>query len=648
MLIKGYAKNSDITLMNTLYLYPRKDETGKYDKGTLIVIYKDNVTGEKHKEEIEDPDYLCYRCIDPTIDYHPLVTSKEFTEEYLFKYKDLDKEVAKLTNQMDAYRNNIENGNRKANKLLHVSPGANMLMSDMHIEENFRYRFSKEYKNDIIPISKSFLDIEVDAITADPSEPVGSFKGKYPINAVTIILEEQNLVYTFLLRNKNNPLVEQFEKSINANLFSELKEFIIDSVGGSKQAHKYGVDSLKFNMCFYDEDDEIRLIQDLFIVINKYKPDFTLAWNMAFDIPYIIDRIRILGYDPSEIICHPDFEHKVAEYYVDDFHLNDIEARGDYGKISSYTIFIDQLIQFGSRRKGQSKMRLSLDNVGETQVGIHKLDYSHITNSVVQLPYLDYKTFVFYNIMDTIVQKCIEHKAGDIDYIFGKSIMNNTRYSKVHRQTTYLTNRMTDGFEKRNYIIGNNVNRLLPNDTTETFDGAFVSDPTLLSDYSKMYVNGIPMMIFNILFDYDFKSLYPNDLLQFGIAHNTMIGKIIIEAAMWDKENQYKNPNFDRGGTFLDDYQSKNLIHFYHRWLGLGTYEELYNDILYYLNNIEFTAPKLYNLQNGLYNPFFIMPEGSLANPFRIRREDELLNPFIIYKSPETVMNKIKGELKIW
>lgn len=644
MLIDGYAKNSDITIMNTMYRYPQKDENNKYDKGVLTVVYKDNVTGEKGKVEIEDPDYLCYRSTDPTLDYNPLFVDKSQTEEYLFKFRELDKQVANITNQEDLYKDNIANGNRRANKALHVNPGANMLMSDMDIQDNFRFRFNNEYQNNIIPITKGYLDIEVDAITADPSEPVGSFKGKYPINAVTVILEEQNLVYTFLLRNKNNPLVEEFEKSINKDLFEELKNFVIQSVGGQKQAEKYGVDQLKYNFCFYNEEDEIKLIQDLFITINTYKPDFILAWNMAFDIPYIIDRIKILGYDPRDILCHPDFKYKSANYYVDEFHLNEVEARGDFANISSYTVYLDQLIHFGSRRKGQSKMRLSLDNVGETQVGIHKLDYSHITNSVVKLPYLDYKTFVFYNIMDTVVQKCIEKKVGDIEYVFGKVIMNNTRYCKIHRQITYLTNRMTEGFYKRGYIIGNNVNRIFaPEDAS--YDGALVSDPELLNDYAKKQVNGIPIMVFDLLDDYDFKSLYPSDIRQFNIAHNTMVGKIKLYK---EYSNRFKNyDNVDLGSLYLDDYQSKNLIHFYNRWLNLATYKDLYDDIMYYLTNISFINAKPYDLKTGLAIPFVVVPEGTLCNPFMFRKEDELFNPFIIYKNPTQVMNNIRGELRI-
>ena len=57
------------------------------------------------------------------------------------------------------------------------------------------------------------------------------------------------------------------------------------------------------------------------------------------------------------------------------------------------------------------------------------------------LPYLDMKVFSFYNVMDVIVQKCIEKSTQDCEYIFTKCLVNNTVYPKGHRQSIYLANR---------------------------------------------------------------------------------------------------------------------------------------------------------------------------------------------------------------
>ena len=161
------------------------------------------------------------------------------------------------------------------------------------------------------------------------------------------------------------------------------------------------------------------------------------------------------------------------------------------------------MIHFASRRKGQNKLHsFTLDFIGEVVAKVRKLDYKHITTNIAELPYKDYKTFVFYNIMDTIVQYCIEAVTQDINYVFSKCNINNTRYSKAHRQTVYLTNRGIKEFEKDGFIMGNNVNKFNEK-PTEKFPGAFVADPLKLNGHSKLRIYGRLIEVFDNLDDFD-------------------------------------------------------------------------------------------------------------------------------------------------
>jgi hypothetical protein len=56
------------------------------------------------------------------------------------------------------------------------------------------------------------------------------------------------------------------------------------------------------------------------------------------------------------------------------------------------------MIHFASRRKGQSAFkRFNLDTIGQTVAKVKKLDYSHITKNIAELPWKDYKIFIMYN-----------------------------------------------------------------------------------------------------------------------------------------------------------------------------------------------------------------------------------------------------------
>ena len=480
MLLKNYPEGSDVTILNNFYCYPKKnEETGKWDKGSMTIVYKDNITGKKYNECIEDPDYEYY-VSDTQLGYHPLFIEESKVRKVSTPFTQLEKSIATETDNLNFYLENINQGNRKANKLLHTVN--EVFNSDMNIEDHYRFRFDKAYQNKPFTVTKAFFDIEADTINmkGDFPEP-----GECPINAITIICQEQKKFYTFLLRNDKNPQIAEFEKNINENLFEKIKTLVRDTVGGWKKEVKYGLDKFDYQFLFYDEDKELDLIRDLFRLINTYQPDFVLAWNMAFDIPYIIQRIKNLGGDPSEIMCHPDFKHKMAEYYIDTFHQSDFEARGDFANISSYSVFMCQMLQFASRRKGQSAfIQFALNYIGNAIAGVKKLDYSHITTNIAELPWKNYEVFVLYNIVDTVVQYVIEFVAEDIDYIAGKALMNNTRFAKAHRQTVYLFNRGCKEFAKDGYIICNNINKYKDKPSGK-FAGAMVANPNKLLDVIK-------------------------------------------------------------------------------------------------------------------------------------------------------------------
>lgn len=497
-MLKMFPPDSDVTILDAVYHRPkRNDVTGKWSDATMTILYKDNLTGLKHHEVISKPMYEYYVANDDVyVPHHLFFIEKEKVHPVRCECNKIEKSIAEITNQLDLYYDNMNNGNRSANQLMHFHP--RIFMSDTHPEDHYRFKFDMLYKNSVFNPKKAFIDIEVDGINAIGDFPTAQDS---PINAVCLINLSNNQVYSYLLRNPNNPSMVEFEKNLGKHSFDKLKLTIMDKVGGYKNFVRYGLDKLEYNVFFYDE--EIQMIQDIFIGVNTLEPDFLLAWNMSFDIPFIINRIRHLGYDPAEIMCHPEYETKEAVYYIDERNLDEFAERGDFARISSNTIYLDQLIQFASRRKGQSAFKsMKLDDIGKAVAGIGKVDYHDKCNTVVELPYVDYETFWIYNILDVIVQVCIENKTNDVDYTFGKCLSNNTRYSKAHRQTVYLANRAAKSFYNMGYIIGNNVNKMNPK-PTKKFKGAYIANPALVDNYAKLKLNGDAIDVYDNLDDFD-------------------------------------------------------------------------------------------------------------------------------------------------
>lgn len=599
--IKGYKPGANISLLNIVYHKPKKSiETGKYGKDSIDIIYKDLDTNEKKLYHIDEPEYTYWMTNEGVpVSYNKLFIDINDVHPITCKYVNLKKDIAERTGNLEFFYDNIRNGSARDNDKLFRIPS--IFNADMHIEDFYRYKFDLVYKNDQFKPTKLYFDIEADIIDMQENFPE---PGKYPVNAITLVDSINHKVYTLLLENYSNPLIEEFKKE--NGLPEKIKDFVRETVGGWKNEHRFGLDKYEYNIIFYTE--EINLIADAFGVINTIKSDFVIAWNIAFDLPYLIQRIINLGYNPSDIIPHKDFKVKECYYYIDRS-ADKFEERKDYAQVSSYSVYIDQLITFASRRKGQRSLAsFKLDYIGGVIAGVRKLDYSHITTSIAKLPYLDYRTFVFYNIMDTIVQLCIESKVADIDFIYSKSITTNTRFSKVHRQTTYLVNRGIKDFRNMGYIMGNNINK---GNEKVGFPGAFVADPTLLSENPRMKINDKVTMLCDNLNDFDYKALYPSIIDENNVAPNTQYGKIFFPEMLDGKENRFNNPYFDRTIWFIEDLVSHDRLNFCERYLKLASYMEMYNDIIHYFTNIKNPMMGLnaYNCISGNQIMCIISPE---------------------------------------
>lgn len=502
MIINGYESGSDITIMNTMYTFPQRDpDTGKRIDDFLVIVYKDNKTGKKNHQVIWKPDYTFYFTKEgvPVPDHPLFFIEKDKVRPITVPYNQLDRKIAELTDNMDFYQYNIENRNRRENRKLHTDP--RLFYSDVNIEDQYRYFFSKEYTNNITKLHKAFYDIE-----CDTKYMAGDFveSGECPINMVSLHDETLDRTVTFILRDKRNPLIQQFENKVLSGEFNEktIHDFVEKNVGGYKQSVRLKLDKTRYNLLFFD--NEIDLITAFFRTVHKFNPDFIEGWNSSnFDLQYFIDRIYALGYEPADIMCDQSWEVRIVKNFIDQKNINDFAERSDYTVISGNPVWIDQMIQFCSRRKSKigSFTSFKLNDIAYDTAKVRKLDYSHITTDLSQLPYLDFETFTLYNIMDVVAQKCIEVKTQDLEYIFSKCIVNNTIYRKGHRQTVYLINRMAKEFEKLGFIIGNNNNKW--NEEPEKFLGALVGDPMKTNDYSKIKVNGRPIMVADNMMDFD-------------------------------------------------------------------------------------------------------------------------------------------------
>lgn len=580
--------NDDVMLVNIMYHRGTADTEWK---DSIDIIYKDLNTNEKYLYTIDEPKMEIY-FTKPELrhyNYNKLFIDMKEADVHTVKYRNLEREIAKEagSNYEQFIKQCIETGNRAGIKNVHKCPF--VFGSDFDIENWYKVQWVLNHNNSKNkPVTKQFLDIEVDGIdVAGIPKP-----GEYPINAVTLVDQHSMTCLTYALRNEKNPQIQELEDDMDG-FINELHELFDESYG-----------RLDYKVLFYS--DELKMIKDLYGTINILKRDFLVIWNMGFDIPFIIERIKNLGGVPEEIMCHRDFKVKECYFKKDTVNFM-VENKSDFFKCSSYTTTLDQMVLYAANRKGQGTIRSNrLNDIALIELKDEKLDYSEDA-TIKTLPYVNYRKFLIYNIKDTLLQLGIEQKTNDLDAIYLRALDNATAYHKVFKQSIFLKNRSYIEFYKQGFIIGNNPNTVYGkvrsddfDDDDEGYDGALVADPELNS-YEGMTVLGRKSKyVYKLVIDMDFSAMYPNIIISINVAANTMIAKLIINDTVEDFMNKMDidADKYDSGKDFIDNYLTGNILNLCKKWFNLPGIMELIEDYSKGKNKkVRVTIPEKYTKQ---------------------------------------------------
>ena len=492
-LILGKFDSSQWLLMDVFYHRPTKDT--KFNDYAYIVL-KNAQTGEKKLATAQNPEMLLYVVNEDCRDYthSPSYMPLKECKQVRVKYKNVIKSIAEIGGKKtmeiyDYYKQNNFAGTKNLFRYPYV------LGADYNYPDYLRIEWALHYHNPNIEIklTKMYLDIEVDGIDI-PGFPK---YGECPINAVSLIDEESSTVYVYLLDNPDNPQIDEYMKSIDERIAEYHAAF----------DETYGV--LDYKILLYE--DELEMLVQMFQLINTLKRDILLIWNgYGFDIPYIIERIKVLGANPVDVMCPKDFKTPYLEFHKDTS-TYDWKAKNDTFNITAFTQYEDQMSNYIKIRKGKSELKtVKLNAIAWKELKDEKLDYSDEAD-IKTLPYKNYIKFVMYNIKDALLQMGIERKTNDSTAIFLNMIDNATPYKSIFSQTIVLKNYAYLSYYKQGYIIGNNrnIDYSKPRDgirkKKEKSDvkGALVGDPLLNYNVGATLFGKPSNFIFRYVIDFD-------------------------------------------------------------------------------------------------------------------------------------------------
>lgn len=630
-------KGKNLMLLDVQYIREnRKNNT----PDVLYTIYKDLNTGEKKvdikyepRQDIyfEKPEYRNH-------DYSKIFAPIDELEVRHVKHKDIIKSIVLEggPEYKKAYSQVLNSGNFKEISKFHLAPFA--YATDYDIRVWYRLKWFQEKDNDAQKvITKGWMDIEVDSIDVEGfPEPE-----ECPINAISLVNEKDKTVYFFGLvgRDFDDSKIDRIPNTPkNSKILrglSKIKNYykiglpqqqeVIDNIDKMKEmAHEMFDDSYGiFDYKFYLYKDESKMIIDYFKLVNTLKLDFIEIWNIKFDIPYIIDRCKILGLNPTDVICHPDFPIKRCCFKEDKTHF-DVKNLTHFFICSSYTIFVDQMITYAAIRKGAQEFRsYKLNDIGKNLLNDSKLDYSE-DGSIKTIAYTDYKKFIMYNIKDTLLQCGIERKTSDLDNLYISSYDNLTPYENVFKQTVFLRNLQYKYWLSMGLIPGNNINQILnqgakdleqieeeaekeeeerelkedgwnteesdneAKSDKQSFDGALVADPTLNKKNGQLLLGKKSNNVYNLSVDMDMEAFYPNSIQGMNITPNALIFKAYISSNQFIKsvcninsifKDAYLQPNSDIAKDVFDNFLTGDYLYSCHKWMNLPSVEDVYDRI---------------------------------------------------------------------
>ena len=253
-----------------------------------------------------------------------------------------------------------------------------------------------------------------------------------------------------------------------------------DFFEGLNDAAKKLVDAKPFHVNYHITDDELDEIQWLFDRINDCKPDFVCIWNMGYDIPYIIDRIRFRQGNPADVMSHPDVPPKwrYCNFRPDRSEVDHITDRWDWLDLTSYTCFVDSMCLYGRIRKVKGReISYRLEYIATKDLGTGKLDFGQGADHHVmqEEQFLDY---VAYNIIDAVLLVLLDEMNEDISNLV--SLSGYSRLQDFSRQTVQLKNYFYAKLREQHCVTAAVGNSMLTKwDTYIANVGGGVLSPTL-------------------------------------------------------------------------------------------------------------------------------------------------------------------------
>lgn len=289
------------------------------------------------------------------------------------------------------------------------------------IELNTRYSIDTIGELEKEPIATCFIDIETDHGKGFPSPR----KAEYPITAITCYNTLIGKMITFCW-HETRDVIDQIQSYCYSNniIYKENHNHVIENKHLEKEDIHYTDTTMYF-------DNEREMLNHFLTYIEDTDPDIFSAWNLSFDMGYIIQRLYNIALDynrlsPIGVVTkEPDRRQKDKDNIS-------IKGRVLFDLLTTY-----KMLNF----KGLDSFKL--DNVAEKELGEKKVEYE---GTLANLWRTDMDHFIEYNKKDVELLIRIDYKKKIIDIFDEIRRMSKCTFQAMLKINEYESTKVTDAF----------------------------------------------------------------------------------------------------------------------------------------------------------------------------------------------------------
>jgi hypothetical protein len=627
--------------VNMYYTWKHENE---YNKDVLFILYK-TMDGVKHLKLIPDPDVEIH-FTKPEYRSHWKTPRNQVTKDKTFSVickprEVLNKIYNELKDEIDDKSKSFKELYIKGKELNHrgmmkeIHKWQHVFMSDLSTVDFYNIMLDIQYDaSGPHVLNKAYMDIEADVFGLDDFETHSLNKDS--INAITYIIDYdikgkpdyKKQVFTFLLRNhKRYKDQKHFEDNLVKFEKQCHEEFDVLNLTVNEKPIKYD-NPCDYHFMVFDTEKEMLIAY--FKMLQATNPDTQAIWNIAYDIPKIYNRAKILGINPIDLLSSHNFPREIrfVDMSIDNRGEVKMSDRKTVMRMTSNTVNICQMINYAAKTKGLKDIGgFSLDNVVQNEIGLEKRKFKKGV-SIINAAIEDYWNFVLYSINDTMLQCITEIFTNHIDSAFASSQktsieitsvtkpvrahrnyyhkkklkmglipgnnkntdyignMNDERYMMVQEIQEYLEEMKALDIEIEDMEFEDEEEKVLYREIEEAFrdsihktyslSGGIVGNPLdNLETGMEIYKGVRSRHVFPNCIDLDYLSQYPWAQYTRNIGMETEIGRLVIPTKVSDAQNPYHVSGFIPGAEFISNYITMDFISLGRDYFNLPSVEEV-------------------------------------------------------------------------